>query len=80
MFDPPVRLSTLQLVPSRTPAQDSRPEWSRFSFAVGLSHPLQCAGFSPALSVPLKMVRFRLTFICHGYPLLFCTIRFLNCR
>jgi hypothetical protein len=26
--------------------QDSRPEWSRFSFPVGLFHPLQCAGLS----------------------------------
>jgi hypothetical protein len=26
------------------------PEWNRFSFPVELSHPLQCAGFIPALS------------------------------
>ena len=25
---------------------NSRPEWSRFSFSVGLSDPLQCAGLS----------------------------------
>ena len=31
---------------SRNHRQDSRPEWSRFSFPVGLFHPLQCAGLS----------------------------------
>jgi hypothetical protein len=39
-------LSTLRYDPSRNHRQDSRPEWSRFSFSVGLSHPLQCAGLS----------------------------------
>jgi hypothetical protein len=39
-------LSTLRCHPSRDHRQDSRPEWSRFSFSVGLSHPLQCAGLS----------------------------------
>src|ERR1700677_1807019 len=38
--------STLRNEPSRNHRQDSRPEWSRFSFSVGLSHPLQCAGLS----------------------------------
>ena len=33
-------------IPSRGHRLDSRPEWSRFSFSVGLSHPLQCAGLS----------------------------------
>jgi hypothetical protein len=46
MARPPVPLSTLQLSPSRATVQDSRPEWSRFSFSVGLSHPLQCAGLA----------------------------------
>jgi hypothetical protein len=31
---------------SRRPVQDSRSGWSRFSFPVGLSHPLQHAGLS----------------------------------
>ena len=39
-------LSTLRCSPSQDHRQDSRPEWSRFSFSVGLSHPLQCAGLS----------------------------------
>ena len=39
-------LSTLRYDPSRDHRQDSRPEWSRFSFSVGLLHPLQCAGLS----------------------------------
>jgi hypothetical protein len=43
---PPVPLSSLQLSPSRVTAQDSRPRWSRFSFSVGLFHPLQCAGLA----------------------------------
>src|SRR5580704_10301773 len=55
-------LSTLELASSRNPAQDSRPEWSRFSFSVGLFHPLQCAGLSrrslsPSSPVPLKSRR-----------------------
>src|SRR5712692_2067352 len=32
--------------PSRTPPQDSGSRWSRFSFLVGLFHPLQHAGLS----------------------------------
>src|ERR1017187_4282732 len=39
-------LSTLQRAASRQPAQDSRSGWSRFSFPVGLFHPLQHAGLS----------------------------------
>ena len=39
-------LSMLRCHPSRDHRQDSRPEWIRFSFSVGLSHPLQCAGLS----------------------------------
>ena len=36
---PPVPLSTLRYVSSRNHSQDSRPEWSRFSFPVGLFRP-----------------------------------------
>src|SRR6202041_3027840 len=43
---PPVPLSTLRYDSSRSHRQGSRPEWSRFSFSVGLFHPLQCAGLS----------------------------------
>ncbi len=46
MIPPASPLSTLRYDPSRDHRQDSRPEWSRFSFSVGLSHPLQCAGLS----------------------------------
>ena len=46
MILPASPLSTLRCHPSRDHRQDSRPEWSRFSFSVGLSHPLQCAGLS----------------------------------
>src|ERR1700691_614790 len=46
MIPPASPLSTLRYDPSRVHMQDSRPEWSRFSFSVGLSHPLQCAGLS----------------------------------
>ena len=46
MIPPASPLSTLRCDPSRNHRQDSRPEWSRFSFSVGLSHPLQCAGLS----------------------------------
>ena len=46
MILPASPLSTLRYDPSRDHRQDSRPEWSRFSFSVGLSHPLQCAGLS----------------------------------
>ena len=46
MIPPASPLSTLRYHPSRNHRQDSRPEWSRFSFSVGLSHPLQCAGLS----------------------------------
>ena len=46
MIPPASPLSTLRYDPSRVHRQDSRPEWSRFSFSVGLSHPLQCAGLS----------------------------------
>ncbi len=54
MARPPVPLSTLQLLPSRVTAQDSRPRQSRFSFPVGLLHPLQCAGLArrPRLPAP----------------------------
>jgi hypothetical protein len=46
MIPPASPLSTLRCDSSRNHRQDSRPEWSRFSFSVGLSHPLQCAGLS----------------------------------
>jgi hypothetical protein len=46
MILPASPLSTLRYDPSRDHRQDSRPEWIRFSFSVGLSHPLQCAGLS----------------------------------
>jgi len=46
MIPPASPLSTLRYDPSRDHRQDSRPEWSRFSFSVGLFHPLQCAGLS----------------------------------
>src|SRR5580700_421062 len=46
MIPPASPLSTLRYDPSRVHRQDSRPEWSRFSFSVGFSHPLQCAGLS----------------------------------
>jgi hypothetical protein len=46
MIPPVSPLSTLRCHPSRDHRQDSRPEWSRFSFSVGLSRPLQCAGLS----------------------------------
>jgi hypothetical protein len=46
MILPASPLSTLRCHPSRDRRQDSRPEWIRFSFSVGLSHPLQCAGLS----------------------------------
>ena len=46
-------LSTLRCDPSRDHRQDSRPEWSRFSFSVGLLHPLQCAGLSRRSLSPL---------------------------
>jgi hypothetical protein len=46
MIPPASPLSTLRYDPSQDHRQDSRPEWSRFSFSVGLSHPLQCAGLS----------------------------------
>ena len=46
MIPPASPLSTLRYNPSRDHRQDSRPEWSRFSFSVGLFHPLQCAGLS----------------------------------
>src|ERR1700680_2179322 len=60
MARPPVPLSTLRCDPSRNHRQDSRPEWSRFSFSVGLSHPLQCAGLSrrsPSPYLPSRIVR-----------------------
>ena len=44
IIPPASPLSTLRYASSRKHRQDSRPEWSRFSFSVGLSHPLQCAG------------------------------------
>jgi hypothetical protein len=46
IIPPASPLSTLRYAPSRNHRQDSRPEWSRFSFSVGLFHPLQCAGLS----------------------------------
>jgi len=46
MILPASPLSTLRYNPSRDHRQDSRPEWIRFSFSVGLFHPLQCAGLS----------------------------------
>jgi hypothetical protein len=55
MARPPVPLSTLQLSPSRATVQDSRPEWSRFSFSVGLSHPLQCAGLARRSPSPISL-------------------------
>jgi hypothetical protein len=57
MILPASPLSTLRYDPSRDHRQDSRPEWSRFSFSVGLSHPLQCAGLSRR-----SLSRFRLPF------------------
>jgi hypothetical protein len=52
--------------PSRDHRQDSRPEWIRFSFSVGLSHPLQCAGLSrrslsPSVSGMVVSVNFNST-------------------
>jgi hypothetical protein len=50
---------------SRRMAQDSRPGWSRFSFPVGLSHPLQHAGLSRrSLSPFLPALK---TFATGGY-------------
>jgi hypothetical protein len=46
IIPPASPLSTLRCNPSRDHRQDSRPEWSRFAFSVGLFHPLQCAGLS----------------------------------
>src|SRR5271170_4876052 len=58
MIPPASPLSTLRYDPSRDHRQDSRPEWSRFSFSVGLFHPLQCAGLSRrSLSPPPFMTR-----------------------
>jgi hypothetical protein len=54
MIPPASPLSTLRYDPSRDHRQDSRPEWSRFSFSVGLSHPLQCAGLSRRSPSPKK--------------------------
>ena len=60
MIPPASPLSTLRYDPSRDHRQDSRPEWSRFSFSVGLSHPLQCAGLSRrSLSTKLPPRRLR---------------------
>ena len=58
MIPPASPLSTLRCHPSRDRRQDSRPEWIRFSFSVGLSHPLQCAGLSrrsPSPKRPSKL-------------------------
>ena len=64
MILPASPLSTLRCHPSRDRRQDSRPEWIRFSFSVGLSHPLQCAGLSRrslslrgSSAVPLRFQR-----------------------
>ena len=51
---PPVPLSTLRSVISRFPRQDSRSRWSRYSFLVGLFHPLPWAGLSRRSTVPLS--------------------------
>jgi hypothetical protein len=56
MIPPASPLSTLRYDPSRDHRQDSRPEWSRFSFSVGLLHPLQCAGLSRRSPSPKKAV------------------------
>jgi hypothetical protein len=59
---PPVNASRAA---SRMPAHDSGPQWSSYSFRVGLFHPLPYAGFIPALSgrplftEPLMMYFFR---------------------
>jgi hypothetical protein len=53
---PPVNASRAS---SRLPAHDSGPQWSSFSFHVGLFHPLRYAGLSrrfhnvPILHVPI---------------------------
>ena len=54
IIPPASPLSTLRYDPSRDHRQDSRPEWSRFSFSVGLLHPLQCAGLSRRSPSPKK--------------------------
>jgi hypothetical protein len=54
MIPPASPLSTLRYDPSRDHRQDSRPEWSRFSFSVGLSHPLQCAGLARRSLSPIE--------------------------
>ena len=51
MIPPASPLSTLRCDPSRNHRQDSRPEWSRFSFPWALASPTMCR-FIPALSVP----------------------------
>src|ERR1700727_1605778 len=56
IIPPASPLSTLRYDPSRDHRQDSRPEWSRFPFSVGLFHPLQCAGLSRRSLSPLKAV------------------------
>jgi hypothetical protein len=63
MIPPASPLSTLRYDPSRDHRQDSRPEWSRFSFSVGLLHPLQCAGLSRRSLSPSHFARaFRCSF------------------
>src|SRR5207248_7932850 len=42
---------------SRSSMQDSEPGWSRFSFPVGLSHPLQYAGLSRRSLTPFLLKR-----------------------
>ncbi len=41
---------------SRPPAQDSRPGWNRFSFPVGLLHPLQYAGLPRRSLTPFSLL------------------------
>src|SRR5208337_2395204 len=56
---------------SRLPPQDSRPGWNRFSFPVGLFHPLQYAGLSRRVSVPgfpPGFPRFSLSFLPDTLP------------
>src|SRR5271163_2124236 len=74
MIPPASPLSTLRYDPSRDHRQDSRPEWSRFSFSVGLLHPLQCAGLSRRSlslsdrSLGLVLSRSQLVLIGQGIP------------
>jgi hypothetical protein len=53
-------LSTLRYHPSRDHRQDSRPEWSRFSFSVGLSLiPYNVPVYPGALCPPEALIKIR---------------------